>query len=69
MNLDGSEFMLGVGVVPASSMKEAWSLFDTYLKENKMGLLELWRCEQWDPKNYNGGSVEDGQIHNASSKH
>ena len=68
MNLDGSTFMRGVGVVPASTMKEALALFDAYLHDKEMGLLELWKCEQWDPKAHNSGSMEDEQINHAASK-
>lgn len=52
MNYDGSEYMLGVGVVPATSMKEALDLFDKYLSDQKMQVLELWKCEQYSPENF-----------------
>lgn len=67
MNEDGSIFMQGVGVVPASSMKEAINLFDQYLTEKRMGLLELWKCEQWHPKNFLADSLENRQINRAAS--
>lgn len=68
MNLDGSAFILGVGVVPASNMKEALIRFDAYLSSNKMELIELWKCEQWEPKNFTGAKEDDEQINLAASK-
>lgn len=68
MNLDGSSFMTGVGVVPAPSMKEALSLFDEYLSKNKMSIIDSWKCEQWDPKNYDSNLLEGRQINNAAAK-
>ncbi|WLQ16208.1 hypothetical protein O5O45_09805 [Hahella aquimaris] len=47
MNCDGSEYVVGVGVVPATSMREALDLFDQYLAKNKMALMDLWKCEQY----------------------
>lgn len=67
-NLDGSTFMLGVGVVPASSMKEAIEKFDVYLATQKMQIMELWKCEQWNPKNFPGDSLENRQINGAAEK-
>ncbi|MGM8225192.1 hypothetical protein ACSV5M_01325 [Cellvibrio sp. ARAG 10.3] len=67
-NLDGSTFMLGVGVVPASNMREALTKFDSYLESRKMEIMELWKCEQWDPKNFIGDSLENRQINAAAGK-
>lgn len=67
-NLDGSTFMLGVGVVPASGMKEAIEKFDAYLAKQKMEIMELWKCEKWDPRNFVGDSLESRQINGAAEK-
>ena len=66
MNMDGSEYMVGVGVVPATDVKSAISKFEGYLAENKMTVLELRKCEQWDPENFTDGTFESKQI-NASA--
>lgn len=68
MNEDGSTFMQGVGVVPASSMKEALGFFDEYLAGKKMVLLELWKCEEWNPKNFIEDSLENRQINHAAGR-
>ncbi len=68
MNEDGSTFMQGVGVVPASNMKEALELFDKYLADKKMELLELWKCEEWDPKHFKEDSLENRQINGAAER-
>lgn len=68
MNLDGSTFMLGVGVVPAPSMKEALALFDIYLRNNKMELLQLWKCEQWSQNKFTSESLTDRQINRAADE-
>lgn len=67
-NLDGSTFMLGVGVVPASTMKEAIEKFDVYLASQKMEILELWKCEQWNLKNFSESSLEHRQINGAAER-
>lgn len=67
-NLDGSTFMLGVGVVPAKNMKEAIEKFDAYLASQKMEVMELWKCEQWDPKKFAENSQENRQINGAAEK-
>ncbi|HWV14497.1 MAG TPA: hypothetical protein VN030_03615 [Cellvibrio sp.] len=68
MNYDGSSFLLAVGVVPAVTMKEALSLFDADLAKNKMSMLELWRCEQWNPKNYDSNSFAGQEINQYSEQ-
>lgn len=68
MNLDGSTFMIGVAVVPAPTMRDALSLFDDYLEKNKMAILELSKCEKWDPKNYDSNLFDGRLINNASAK-
>jgi hypothetical protein len=67
-NLDGSEFMLGIGVVPAANMKEAIEKFDSYLANQKMKIMELWKCEQWNPKNFIEDSLQNRQINAAAEK-
>lgn len=52
INLDGSTFMLGIGIVPATNMKEAIELFEVYLKNHDMALLELTKCEEYSPNNF-----------------
>ncbi len=68
MNLDGSTYMVGIGVVPASDMKQALSRFDEYLADNKMAILELEKCEQWDSANFAGNSFEERQINGAAGR-
>lgn len=68
MNYDGSSFMLAVGVVPAANMKEALALFDADLAKKKMSRLELWRCEQWNPKNYDINSFAGQEINRRSEQ-
>ncbi len=46
MNLDGSEYMVGVGVVPATDMKTATDKFEDYLAKNKMSIIEINKCER-----------------------
>ena len=62
MNDDGSEYMIGTAVVPATSMQEALALFERYLEEQKMGLLELSKCEQFDPDHFDATSVKNQKI-------
>ena len=62
MNLDGSEYMTGIGVVPATHMQEALQLFDQYLEKQDMTVLELWKCEQYLPENFTQSSQKDREI-------
>lgn len=62
MNEDGSEYMIGTGFVPATSMQEALSLFEKYLEDQKMEILELERCERFDPANFDESDDEDRKI-------
>ncbi len=67
-NLDGSTFMLGVGVVPASDVREAMDKFDAYLAKQKMEIMDLWKCEKWDPKHFKEDSLENRQINGAAER-
>jgi hypothetical protein len=68
MNLDGSAFLTGVAVVPVQTMHEALLLFDAYLDEQKMMIMDLWKCEKWNPKNHDISTLEGRQVNNASEK-
>lgn len=52
MNEDGSEFMVGTVFIPALNEKEAMDLFEQYLDEQRMKILELNSCKQYDPADY-----------------
>ncbi|MDN3639322.1 hypothetical protein QWY82_10955 [Simiduia curdlanivorans] len=68
MNDDGSEYMIGTAVVPATSMQQALVLFESYLEEQKMGLLELSKCEQFDPVHFDATSEKGQQVMHAAPK-
>ncbi len=67
MNQDGSTFIKGIGVVSAANMKEAMALFENYLTAQHMTLLELWKCEQWNPEDFTSDNLENTQINRAAS--
>lgn len=60
MNEDGSAFMVGTGIVAANNMKEAISLFEEWLKDQKMEVLEYSKCEEFNPTSFN--STGDNAI-------
>lgn len=66
MNLDGSEYMTGIGVVPATHMQEALQLFDQYLEKQDMTAVELWKFEQYLPENFAEPSQKDREINEAA---
>lgn len=66
MNLDGSEYMTGIGVVPATDMQEAIRLFNIYLQTQGMGLLEVWKCEQYIPTDFAEQSQANREINEAA---
>lgn len=67
MNQDGSTFIQGVGVVPAKDVKSAVELFEQYLRGQHMALLELWKCEKWNPQSFTEDSLENRQINRVAS--
>lgn len=62
MNMDGSTFMVGIGVVPAADMKQALELFNKYLHAQNMQVLELWKCEQYLPENFVEPTQDNREI-------
>lgn len=52
LNMDGSDFVVGVSVVPSSSKNEAMSLFYQDLAVNHMELLELGDVTEFQPDHY-----------------
>lgn len=68
MNLDGSTFMIGIGVVPATDMKQAIEIFDAYLQQQQMQVLEIWKCEQYLPKNFAQPTMENREINEVAAQ-
>lgn len=62
LNMDGSDYMIGVGVVPASGMEEAIQFFKEYLREQQMEVLELQKCELYDPQNFAEPTQDNNEI-------
>lgn len=62
MNYDGSAHMYGVGVVPATNMREALELLDRYLAEQKMEVVELTKCEQYKASNFSEPTEDNIEI-------
>ncbi|WLQ15553.1 hypothetical protein O5O45_06420 [Hahella aquimaris] len=52
INMDGSDFMVGVSAVPAREMMEAIELFKEHLREDYMAPMELWKCVKWGSGDY-----------------
>lgn len=67
-NFDGSEFIKGLGVVPATSPDEALSLFKQYLENQKLGLLDTSRPTQYDPNNFKDGTEDSREIKELATK-
>ncbi|OZG73083.1 hypothetical protein BTA51_11335 [Hahella sp. CCB-MM4] len=67
-NLDGSEYMVGIGVVPATNMREALDLFDRYLSDLKMEIMEVTKCEQYDPKNFVEPTEDNRDINEVAAE-
>lgn len=68
MNLDGSIYMVGIGVVPATNMQEALQLFNVYLEKQNMAVLDLWKCEQYFPKNFTEPSQQNRELNEVASE-
>lgn len=68
MNLDGSSFMIGIGVVPATDDKQAMEIFENYLKEQQMQVLEIWNCEEYSPENFVEPTLENREINEVAAQ-
>ncbi len=62
INFDGSEFMVGTVVLLATSIKEALEKFDTYLAGEYMSVIEVSKCEKYDPGNFVNNTQENAEI-------
>ncbi|WLQ13561.1 hypothetical protein O5O45_27930 [Hahella aquimaris] len=62
LNFDGSDFLVGVAIVPGSTIREALDNFDAYLSENKMEVIAIWKCEQYHPKKFSEPTEENRTI-------
>lgn len=52
MNLDGSDWVFAVALVPAASLSQALARFELSLQQNAESLLQLYKCEQWPAPDY-----------------
>lgn len=68
MNLDGSSFMIGIGVVPAIDIKQAIGIFERYLIKQQMQILEIWKCEQYAPENFVETTLENREINEVAAQ-
>ena len=68
INLDGSRYIVGIGVVQAINIQEALQLFDVYLQKQYMAVLEAWKCEQYFPKNFVEASQKNSEINEVAQE-
>lgn len=66
MNLDGSEWILGVYLVSEESQQAAEEKFDLFLKNEEMELIEIYDICSFDSEMFNDGSSRSAQIANAN---
>lgn len=68
MNVDGSEFILGVAVIPAKNKEEADHKFEQFLSGDNMVLIKLENCVIYNPDNFKEDSIANKQINFAAVK-
>lgn len=66
MNLDGSDWILGVYLVSAESQQAAQEKLDLFLKNEEMALIEVYDISSFDSEIFNDGSSRSSQITNAN---
>jgi hypothetical protein len=66
MNLDGSEWILGVCVLSATNKESALEKFHGFLKEEEMGATEIYEFKEYSTDDFNDGSRRSSQINNAA---
>lgn len=67
MNLDGSTFMVGIGVVPAIDIRAALDAFDAYLQKQNMAVIETTKCERYHPANFPPTTTDNREIAEAAA--
>jgi hypothetical protein len=67
MNLDGSTYMVGIGVVPAPDIRAALDAFDVYLQKQDMAALEITKCERYHPANFPPTTTDNREIAEAAT--
>lgn len=51
VNMDGSDFSIGISVVPADSLSESEELFKESLSKDHMTALEIFNVTEFSPEN------------------
>ncbi|AZZ94944.1 hypothetical protein EUZ85_00330 [Hahella sp. KA22] len=62
MNLDGSEYIAGIIIVPGHSMRAALDALDDYLSKNRMWVMDVSKCERYVPENFTAPTKENKDI-------
>lgn len=68
LNLDGSEWILGVCVLSADTKEQAIAKLGQYFKENDLTLQEVYEAAQYRPEDYTDESPRSEQINYAARK-
>ena len=68
LNMDGSEWILGVCVLRAENQDQAMEKLGLYLQENALGLQEVYEIVQYRPENYLDNSARSDQVNYAARR-
>lgn len=68
LNMDGSEFAEAVGVVNAENITEAIIALQKYLLNDYMDIIEISKCEIFNPDNFSDSSENSVEIKNAAAQ-
>lgn len=50
INMDGSEFMIGVSIIPAATQEESKVIFEEDLSRNHMSAIEVFNVIEYSPE-------------------
>lgn len=65
MNMDGSTWLTGIGVLAAENKAAAMEAFKEYLSGKGMELLELYDHSEYRPDKFSDTSSKSAQVNNA----
>jgi hypothetical protein len=68
LNMDGSEWILGICVLHAGNQQQALQELSRYLQENEMDLIETYQIAQYQPEEYADHSDRSEQINYAARR-
>ncbi|WP_431688744.1 hypothetical protein [Hahella sp. NBU794] len=68
MNMDGSNYAVGIAVAPGKDLQEALARLHEYLRDNHMQLLDIWKCVKHNANDYGLDSEDPNGVERSIKK-